>query len=83
VTRLAVHGEGDLWRGAQDFLERQPPEVTAAIGEVARHVDGKRRPMAAEDRIGMVAVVAIPVIEGEAGERLFAVGVLKALADLT
>ncbi len=39
--------------------------------------------MAAEDRIGMVAVVAIPVIEGEAGERLFAVGVLKALADLT
>ena len=38
--------------------------------------------MAAEDRIGVVAVVAIAVIEGEAGERPLAVGVLKALADL-
>ncbi len=77
-----LHGEGDLRCRAQNLLERQPPEVAATVGEVARHVDRERRAVAAEDRVGVIAIVAIAVIEREAGEGLLSVGVLEARAHL-
>ena len=82
VVRLAVHAQGDLWRGAHHLLEREPPEVAAPVSEVARHVDGEGRVVAAENGIGVLAVVAIAVIQGEARKRPLAVGVFQTLAHL-
>ncbi len=49
-------------------LQRQPPQIAVAVREGARHVDGEGQVVALEDRIGVDEVVAIAVVEGEAGE---------------
>jgi hypothetical protein len=49
-------------------LQRDPPQPSGAFGEIARHIDGERRAKFAHHRQGVIAVVAIAVIEGEAGE---------------
>ncbi len=82
VARFAIHAQRDLRRRPHHLLEGEPPEVAASVGKVARHIDGKRRIVAAKNGIGVVAIVAIAVIQREAGERLLAVGVFQALAHL-
>ena len=76
MPSLALHAERDVRGRAQHVLERQPPQVGPAVGEIARHVDREREPVALEDRIGVLAVVAVPVIEREAGE-----GALAAVSE--
>ncbi len=39
-----------------------------AVDEPAGHENGERHAVPREDRLGMVEIVAIPVVEGEAGE---------------
>ena len=49
-------------------LQGEPPQLAAAIGKAGRDVDGERRLVRLEDRIGPHLVVAIAVVEGDAGE---------------
>jgi hypothetical protein len=45
-----------------------PPQPAGAFGEIARDVDGEGRVIFTHHRQGEIAVVAIAVVEGEAGE---------------
>src|SRR5579859_3019378 len=49
-------------------LERDPPELAAAVGKARGDEYGERRAVPPEDRPGMVAVVAVAVIEGQRDE---------------
>ena len=53
---------------AIDPLERDPPQPAGAFGEIARDIDGEGRVKFTHHRQGEIAVVAIAVVEGEAGE---------------
>ncbi len=51
-----------------DTLQRHPPQPACPLGEVAGGIDRERSAMRAHHRQRMVAVVAIAVVEGEAGK---------------
>ena len=49
-------------------LQRDPPQPAGAFGEIAGDIDGEGRVKFAHHRQREIAVVAIAVVEGEAGE---------------
>ncbi|MGY4545527.1 hypothetical protein ACVMDO_000956 [Bradyrhizobium sp. USDA 4513] len=49
-------------------LQRDPPQSAAALGEIARDIDRERGAELAHHRQREIAVVAIAVVEGKAGE---------------
>ena len=61
---------GDFDRGGlvDHPLQRDPPQPAGAFGEIAGDIDGERRVEFAHHRQREIAVVAIAVVEGEAGE---------------
>jgi hypothetical protein len=64
ATDLGVDriGPGD------NHLERNPPQPATAFGEIAGDIGGKRRIEFPHQRQGVIAVVAIAIVERERGE---------------
>jgi hypothetical protein len=58
----------DLGSAGDDLLEREPPQFAVAIGIVGRHVERERQRAALEQGKSVFEIVAIAVVEGEAGE---------------
>jgi hypothetical protein len=65
---LAAEAEGDLVVAGDRELEREPPQPAGALRKAGRDEDGERRRVALEDRIRPDLVVAIAVVERDAGE---------------
>ena len=64
----AVERHDDAVIVGDHLLQGEPPQLAAAVGEGSRNVDRERCLVRLEDRIGPHLVVAIAVIEGDAGE---------------
>ena len=58
----------DRGRLGDDPLQRRPPQPSGALGEIAGDVDGKGCVKFPHHRQREIPVVAIAVVEGEAGE---------------
>ena len=60
----------DLGSAGDDLFKCEPPQFAVAIGIVRRHVERERQRAALEQGIGVFEIVAITVVEGEAGSRI-------------
>ena len=81
-TAGAVHVKRDRRQTGERFLERQPPEITAAIGKIGGNIDRERYVVTLEHRIRIVTIIPVAIIKREHCERRRRVAGLQPLGDI-
>jgi hypothetical protein len=70
TPQRSVAAKFDLISAGDDLIQSEPPKFAGAVGIVGRHVKGEGQIALLEQRIGVLEIVAIAIIEGEADEAL-------------